>query len=152
MDAMTEVQAAAQAAAQADVALLVAKARVAQRAYEAYNQQQVDDVVLAAAWAIMEPSRNRELAAMAVKVTGLGDANDKFKKNYRKTLGLLRDLSQARSVGVIANDPATGITEYARPVGVVGAITPSTNPAATPINTSPAATVPMCISLAPAAK
>ena len=130
MDAMT----AAQAAAKADVALLVAKARVAQRAYEAYNQQQVDDVVLAAAWAIMEPSRNRELAVMAVKDTGLGDANDKFKKNYRKTLGLLRDLSQARSVGVIANDPATGITEYARPVGVVGAITPSTNPAATPIN------------------
>ena len=31
-------------------------------------------------------------------------------------------------------NPATGITEIARPVGVVCAITPSTNPAATPAN------------------
>jgi sulfoacetaldehyde dehydrogenase len=37
-------------------------------------------------------------------------------------------------VGVIADDPATGIIEIARPVGVVCAITPSTNPAATPAN------------------
>jgi len=46
----------------------------------------------------------------------------------------LRDLQGAKSVGVIAEDAATGITEIARPVGVVCAITPSTNPAATPAN------------------
>ncbi len=47
---------------------------------------------------------------------------------------LLRDLQGAKSVGVIAEDHATGLTEIARPVGVVCAITPSTNPAATPAN------------------
>jgi len=37
-------------------------------------------------------------------------------------------------VGVLRDDPATGVTEIARPVGVVAAITPSTHPVATPIN------------------
>jgi sulfoacetaldehyde dehydrogenase len=74
------------------------------------------------------------LAELAVKDTGLGDVADKFKKNFRKTLGLIRDLSTAKTVGVISEDLKTGLTEYARPVGVVVAITPSTNPGATPIN------------------
>ena len=51
-----------------------------------------------------------------------------------RSLGLMRDLSTAKTVGVIAEDIKTGLTEYARPVGVVAAITPSTNPGATPIN------------------
>jgi sulfoacetaldehyde dehydrogenase len=113
---------------------VVARARAAQRVFARYDQRAVDDVVLAAAWAIMEPGRNRALAEMAVHDTGLGVADDKFAKNHRKTLGLLRDLQGARSVGVIAEDPALGITEIARPAGVVAAITPSTNPAATPAN------------------
>jgi len=71
---------------------------------------------------------------LAVTDTGLGDVEDKVRKNHRKTLGLLRDLQGIRSVGVVAEDSALGITEIARPVGVVCAITPSTNPAATPAN------------------
>jgi sulfoacetaldehyde dehydrogenase len=47
---------------------------------------------------------------------------------------LVRDLRKAKTVGLISHDPETGISEYARPVGVVAAITPSTNPGATPIN------------------
>ena len=66
--------------------------------------------------------------------TGLGNVDDKIAKNRRKTMGLLRDLAGAKSVGVIADDPERGLIEIARPVGVVGAITPSTNPAATPAN------------------
>jgi hypothetical protein len=48
------------------VASLLARARVAQRAYEKYTQKQVDDVVAACGWAIMEPSRNRLLAGLAL--------------------------------------------------------------------------------------
>ena len=88
----------------------------------------------AAAWAIVEPGRNRALAELAVRDTGLGDVADKIAKNRRKTIGLLRDLRGAKSVGVISADPARGLTEIARPVGVVAAITPSTNPGATPAN------------------
>ena len=66
--------------------------------------------------------------------TGIGNVEDKVRKNHRKTLGLLRDLHGARSVGVIHQDAERGLIEIARPVGVVAAITPSTNPAATPAN------------------
>jgi sulfoacetaldehyde dehydrogenase len=118
----------------ADVAALVARARAAQRRYEAWSQERVDEVVTAAAWAIVEPGRNRALAEIAVRDTGLGDVADKIAKNRRKTIGLLRDLRGAKSVGVIHADHARGLTEIARPVGVVAAITPSTNPGATPAN------------------
>lgn len=113
---------------------LVQRARVAQQILNGYSQEQVDLLVQSVAWAVLEPNRNRELAELAVKDTGLGNAEDKFKKNHRKTLGLVRDLRRAKTVGLISHDPTTGISEYARPVGVVAAITPSTNPGATPIN------------------
>jgi sulfoacetaldehyde dehydrogenase len=113
---------------------IVERGQIAQQKYEQYTQAQVNLVVEAVAWAILEPKRNQELAELAVKDTGLGDVADKFKKNFRKTLGLIRDLSTAKTVGVISEDLKTGLTEYARPVGVVAAITPSTNPGATPIN------------------
>jgi sulfoacetaldehyde dehydrogenase len=116
------------------VSSLVARARTAQRRYAAYTQQQVDEVVTAAGWAIVDPDHNRVLAEMAVATTGLGNVADKITKNRRKTIGLLRDLAGARSVGVISEDKAKGLVEIARPVGVVGAVVPSTNPAATPAN------------------
>ncbi len=116
------------------VAALVARAREAQRIANGYDQQRVDELVAAAGWAIIEPARNRELAQLAVADTGIGNVDDKIRKNHRKTLGLLRDLQGAKSVGVIAEDAEQGIVEIARPVGVVCAITPSTNPGATPAN------------------
>lgn len=116
------------------IAEVVARARAAQRIADGYDQARVDELVAAAGWAILEPGRNRELAERAVADTGIGNVDDKIRKNHRKTLGLLRDLAGAKTVGVIAEDPARGITEIARPVGVVCAITPSTNPAATPAN------------------
>jgi sulfoacetaldehyde dehydrogenase len=121
-------------AAEGQVAALVARARAAQRVAEHYDQVLVDELVAAAGWAIMEPGRNRELAELAVLDSGIGNVEDKVRKNHRKTLGLLRDLQGAKSVGVIAEDATKGLVEIARPVGVVCAVTPSTNPAATPAN------------------
>jgi sulfoacetaldehyde dehydrogenase len=121
-------------AAAGPVADLVARARAAQRSFETWSQEQVDMAVAAAGWAIIEPGRNRELAALAVAETGIGNVEDKARKNHRKTFGLLRDLQGAKSVGVIGEDTARGLVEIARPVGVVCAITPSTNPGATPAN------------------
>ena len=116
------------------VAALVARARAAQAIAEAYDQARVDELVAAAGWAILEPARNRELAELAVRDTGIGDVEDKVLKNHRKTLGLLRDLQGMKTVGVMSEDKAKGIIEIGRPVGVVCAVTPSTNPAATPAN------------------
>ena len=120
--------------AAAAVGELVARARAAQRAVDGWSQAQVDALVAAAGWAIVEPARNRALAERAVEDTGLGNVPDKIAKNRRKTMGLLRDLAGAKSVGVITEDRDSGVIEIARPVGVVAAITPSTNPAATPAN------------------
>ena len=116
------------------VSEVVARARVAQAEFETFDQTAIDNAVCALAWVIMEPGRNRLLAEQAVADTGLGSVEDKVLKNHRKTLGLLRDLKDIRTVGVISENPALGLTEIARAVGVVGAITPSTNPVATPTN------------------
>jgi sulfoacetaldehyde dehydrogenase len=113
----------------------IARARAAQAAFEAgADQERYDTAALAAGWALMQPERNRELSELAVATTGLGNVADKITKNHRKTLGLLRDLKDAKTCGVISDDPATGITRIARPVGVVAAVVPSTNPVATPTN------------------
>jgi sulfoacetaldehyde dehydrogenase len=124
----------AQQQAAAVVTGLVDKARAAQAVYAGYDQARVDEVVTAVGWTLLEPATNRRLAEQAVADTGLGAVEDKITKNHRKTLGLLRDLQRARSVGVIAEYPEKGIVEIARPVGVVGAVVPSTNPVATPYN------------------
>ena len=117
------------------VELLVAQARSAQADFEARGSQaRYDRAAQAAAWAIMEPERNRKLAELAVRTTGLGNVPDKITKNHRKTLGLMRDIATAQTFGILSDDPATGITEIARPLGVIGAVVPSTNPAATPAN------------------
>ncbi|MEO0372266.1 MAG: aldehyde dehydrogenase family protein, partial [Pseudomonadota bacterium] len=114
---------------------IIARSRIAQVAYEAGgSQSRYDRAAAAAAWAIMKPARNRELAELAVETTGLGNVPDKITKNHRKTLGLMRDLKGIVTFGMMSDDPETGITEIARAKGVVGAIVPSTNPAATPAN------------------
>lgn len=119
----------------AEVEAIVARARAAQVMFETTGSQEKYDLAAqAAAWAIMEPSRNRTLAEMAVETTGLGNVPDKIIKNHRKTLGLMRDIADVQSFGVISDDKATGITEIARPIGVIGAVVPSTNPGATPAN------------------
>ena len=113
---------------------LVLKAKKAQSIFENFNQNQVDEIVTAVAWALCKPSNNNKISNLAVDKTGLGNADDKILKNRRKTLGLLRDLKNIKTVGIIKEDKEKGIIEIAKPVGVVAAVTPSTNPAATPIN------------------
>ncbi len=116
------------------IAGLVARARSAMAIFADADQARVDEAVTALAWSIYEPARARELAALAVEDTGLGNVESKITKNQRKTFGCLRDLSRVKSVGVIEEIPEKGLVKYAKPVGVVAAVTPSTNPAATPVN------------------
>jgi sulfoacetaldehyde dehydrogenase len=119
---------------EAIVADLVDRARTAQREFESWTQEGVDDVVRGVAWACYKPENALALARIAVETTGLGRVEDKVAKNQRKTKGTLADLLAARTVGVIRDDPEAGIVEIAKPVGVVAAICPSTNPSATPTN------------------
>jgi sulfoacetaldehyde dehydrogenase len=120
------------------VAAVVAAGRRAMAAYAReiakLGQSRIDEAVTALAWSIYKPENARRFAELAVEVTGLGDVDSKIIKNQRKTFGTLRDLLRARSTGIIEEIPEKGIVKYAKPVGVVGAVTPSTNPSATPVN------------------
>jgi len=114
---------------------IVERARVAQQAYENMGSQELfDSACQAVAWSLMEPQRNRQFAELAVNETGLGNADDKVRKNHNKTLGLMRDLKGVKSFGHVGDDENLGLSTYLRPKGVIAAIVPSTNPLATPVN------------------
>jgi sulfoacetaldehyde dehydrogenase len=117
---------------------LIKRARTAMATYAteiaAHGQPRIDEAVTALAWSIYEPGRAKRLAEIAVEVTGIGRVDSKIMKNQRKTFGTLRDLLRVKSTGIIEEIPEKGLVKYAKPVGVVAAITPSTNPSATPVN------------------
>jgi sulfoacetaldehyde dehydrogenase len=128
---------ASNAEADAVVALITAARRAMgefSREIKAIGQSRIDEAVTALAWSIYRPDNARRLAEIAVEVTGIGDVESKVIKNQRKTFGTLRDLLRVKSTGVIEEIPEKGLIKYAKPVGVVAAITPSTNPSATPVN------------------
>lgn len=117
---------------------LIGKARTAMAVYareiEAGGQERIDEAVTALAWSIYKPENAKRFAEVAVEVTGLGNVDSKIIKNTRKTFGTLRDLLRVKSTGIIEEIPEKGIIKWAKPVGVVAAGTPSTNPSATPVN------------------
>jgi sulfoacetaldehyde dehydrogenase len=125
---------AAEGATLAAVDELIRRARTAVQGFASADQARVDEAVIALAWSLYKPEHAQELAKLAVEDTGLGNVPDKIIKKQRKTFGTLRDLLRVKTVGVIEEDKARGIVKYAKPVGVVAAITPSTNPGATPVN------------------
>ena len=120
--------------AKAVVDELVRRGRAAQAIFAKADQMHTDEAVTALAWSIYNPAHARELAELAVKDTQLGNVPDKITKKQRKTFGTLRDLMRVKSVGIIEEDKKRGLVKYAKPVGLVCAITPSTNPGATPVN------------------
>ncbi len=115
---------------------LITRGRKAMEIIAHADQGRIDELVTAVAWSLYKPENAQRLAHLAVADTGIGNVRDKVIKNQRKTFGTLRDLMRVRTVGIIENSPEKGLVKYGKPVGVVAAITPSTNPAATPVNKS----------------
>lgn len=110
---------------------LVMKSRIAQQEFEQFDQQQVNAIVKAIARYVYDNAV--ELARMAVDETRMGVFEDKVKKNLGKSKVIWNSIKNKPSVGVIRRDAATGIVEVAKPMGVVGAVTPCTNPIVTPM-------------------
>lgn len=111
---------------------VVEKARKAQEQIENYTQEQIDEVCLAVGWEVYNDENIQKLAEMAVEETGMGIVEHKVSKHKGKVMGVLKDIKGAKSVGLIEEDEEKGIYKYAKPIGVVGALTPVTNPTATP--------------------
>jgi sulfoacetaldehyde dehydrogenase len=119
-------------AASQGIAALVERARAAQARVENCTQEQIDDVCRAVAWQTYRDDNIEVCARTAVEETGMGNVADKITKHKVKVLGALLESLKGRSVGLIEEDRRLGIRKYAKPVGVVGALTPVTNPTATP--------------------
>ncbi|MDR2820471.1 MAG: aldehyde dehydrogenase family protein [Desulfovibrio sp.] len=110
---------------------LLKAAREAQQRVASYSQEQIDEVCMSVGWEVYNDHNVDVLARMAVEETGYGNYESKVTKHKRKVGGTLHDIIGARSVGCIEHNPETGISKYAKPVGVVCAILPATNPTAT---------------------
>ena len=110
---------------------LVDRARAAQKEFEKCDQAQVDEACRRIARAIFDNAE--PLARMAVDETRMGVYEDKVKKNQGKARIIWNDMKGGKSVGIIGRDPEKGIVLVAKPMGVVGAVTPTTNPIVTPM-------------------
>jgi len=116
-----------------EIADLVARSRAAQAQIEHYTQEQVDRLIRAMVWAVAREDVAKMIAKHTVEETQLGNYDGKYLKIFRKTRATLMDIINDKSVGVIEEDPVRNIVKIAKPVGVIGALSPSTNPEATPV-------------------
>ena len=110
---------------------MLERARIAQAEFEKCNQEQVDEACRVIAKAIFDNAE--PLARMAVDETCMGVYEDKVKKNQGKAKVIWNDIKGKKSVGIIDREPEKGLVLVAKPMGVVGAVTPTTNPIVTPM-------------------
>ena len=119
--------------ARQEMAEMIERSRKAQEQIANYTQQQVDELIAAMVYAVAKEDRAEEIAQFTVNETQLGNYTGKYLKIHRKTRATLMDIIHDKSVGVIEEDPERNIIKIAKPVGVIGALSPSTNPEATPV-------------------
>ena len=110
---------------------MVAKARKAAAVIETYDQETVDRLCRAIAAKLYDLKVWAELSDEAVDETGLGDKVTKRNKRNKLKL-ILRDCLRQKSVGIIEENPEKGLVKYAKPVGVIASLVPTTNPCLTP--------------------
>ena len=115
-----------------EIKKLIEKAKVAQEEVSKYSQAQIDEMCVAVGWEVYNDKNIELLAKAAVEETKMGNVEDKIKKHKGKVLGVLKDVKGVVSVGLMEKNEKPGISKYAKPVGVVAALTPVTNPTATP--------------------
>ena len=112
---------------------LVERARKAQAIANNYSQEKVDELVAAIAYGTTREEIKVELAELALKETRLGDYPSKMIKIDKKVKGVYRDIKNEKTVGVVEELKDRGLLRIAKPVGVVGALIPSTQPEMLPI-------------------
>mgnify|MGYP003324905168 FL=1 len=119
--------------AKEEIEVLINRSREAQKQIENYTQEQVDELIRAMVWSVAKPGMAEEIAQFTVDETQLGNYDGKFLKIQRKTRATLMDIIDDKSVGVLEEDSERAIVKIAKPMGVIGALSPSTNPEATPV-------------------
>jgi acetaldehyde dehydrogenase/alcohol dehydrogenase len=110
---------------------LLERVRNAQKIFATYTQEQVDKIFLACASAANKA--RIPLAKMAVEETGMGIVEDKVIKNHYASEYIYNKYKDVKTCGVLEEDKAYGIKKIAEPIGVIGAVIPTTNPTSTAI-------------------
>lgn len=110
---------------------MVQRARVAMEEISGYTQAEVDKMLYAISKAVFEQAE--PLAKLAIEETGLGRLDHKIGKNQGMATNIFASLRNKASVGVIREIPEEGLVEIAHPRGVIGSVTPTTNPTITPL-------------------
>ncbi|MBQ9243509.1 MAG: bifunctional acetaldehyde-CoA/alcohol dehydrogenase [Proteobacteria bacterium] len=109
----------------------IGRVRKAQQQFASFDQEQVDKIFLAAATAANQA--RIPLAQLAVDETGMGVVEDKVIKNHFASEYIYNAYRNAKTCGVIEEDKAYGIQKIAEPIGLIGAVIPTTNPTSTAI-------------------
>ena len=109
----------------------IERCRRAQAEFSTYNQEQVDKIFLAAASAANKA--RIYLAKLAVEETGMGVVEDKVIKNHYASEYIYNAYKNEKTCGVLEEDASFGIQKIAEPIGVIGAVVPTTNPTSTAI-------------------
>lgn len=112
---------------------LIERARAAQKIAEGFSQRKVDELAAAIVYTLSRPELAREIAEECVAETAIGNVESKIAKLTNKMQAVFYQIKDVKTVGVIDRDPEMGITKIAKPIGVIAALVPSTNPEATPI-------------------
>jgi sulfoacetaldehyde dehydrogenase len=112
---------------------LIKRAKKAQEIVNEYTQEKIDELVASIAWEVVKKDNSEKIAWSAVVESELGNYDSKYIKLQKKIRGALRDIKNEKSVGIIETNTEKGIVKIAKPVGVIGAILPCTNPEATPV-------------------
>ncbi|WP_203623188.1 aldehyde dehydrogenase family protein [Lacticaseibacillus sp. 866-1] len=132
---MAKVAAMKHAERQADpsteVNTLVSTAQLAFNTYSRFTQEQVDNITQAVTAAAR--AHAKDLAFLAWKETGRGNAEDKAIKNIYASQYIWNSIKDVKTVGMIEEDRVNGLTKYAEPLGILAGVTPVTNPTSTVI-------------------
>jgi sulfoacetaldehyde dehydrogenase len=114
------------------VKALIDRANVAMSLIEDKTQLDMDRLVSYICYNGIQEENCKKLASLAYEETRLGDYTSKYNKLQGKLKGTLHDIKPQKTVGIISEDKANKIIKIAKPVGVIGALIPCTNPEITP--------------------
>ena len=109
----------------------IANVRKAENEFAKFSQEKVDEIFKAAA--IAANSVRIPLAKMAVEETGMGVVEDKIIKNHYAAEYIYNKYRNEKTCGVVEDDPIYGVKKVLEPVGILGAVIPTTNPTSTTI-------------------
>ncbi|MFA6797036.1 MAG: aldehyde dehydrogenase family protein, partial [Bacilli bacterium] len=114
-----------------DLFELIKRVRKAQEVFATFPQDKVDEIFYEAAKAANK--MRIPLAKEAVEETGMGVMEDKVIKNHFASEYIYNKYKNTQTCGEVNVNEHMGYREILEPLGVVGAIVPTTNPTSTAI-------------------